>query len=86
MNVPTPQKKVRPKSNEWEVSIFMTKYSFEFKKKVVLEYLDGKGETEYLSKKHEIGSSKQLHNWIYVYKAFGDEGLMRSRKKGRTVK
>ena len=34
--------KVRPKSNDLEVGIFMAKYSFEFKKKVVLEYLDGK--------------------------------------------
>lgn len=29
----------------------MTKHSFEFKKKVVLEYLDGKGGMQYLSKK-----------------------------------
>jgi len=28
--------KVRPKSNAWEVGIFMAKYSLEFKKKVVL--------------------------------------------------
>ena len=33
--------KVRPKSNDQEVGIFMAKYSFEFKKKVVLEYWDG---------------------------------------------
>ena len=42
--------KVRPKSNDWEVGIFMAKYSFEFKKKIVLEYLDGKGGLTYLSK------------------------------------
>ena len=40
--------KVRPKSNDLEVGIFMAKYSFEFKKKVVLEYLDGKGGALYL--------------------------------------
>ena len=73
--------KVRPKSNDWEVGIFMAKYSFEFKKKVVLEYLDGKGGTEYLSKKYRISSKEQLRNWINAYKAFGDEGIMRSRKK-----
>ena len=73
--------KVRPKSNEWEVGIFMAKYSFEFKKKVVLEYLDGKGGFTYLSKKYGLGSKTQLRSWINAYKMFGDEGLMRSRKK-----
>ena len=32
----------------------MAKHSFEFKKKVVLEYLDGKGGTPYLSKKYDL--------------------------------
>ena len=73
--------KVRPKSNEWEVGIFMAKYSFEFKKKVVLEYLDGKGGMDYLSKKYGFGSNSQIRKWINAYKEFGDEGLMRSRKK-----
>ena len=73
--------KVRPKSNDWEVGIFMAKHSFEFKKKVVLEYLDGKGGTPYLSKKYGLGSDSQLRKWIKAYNAFGDEGLMRSRKQ-----
>ena len=59
----------------------MAKYNFEFKKKVVLEYLDGKGGTPYLSKKYGLGSDSQLSKWINAYKAFGDEGLMRSRKQ-----
>ncbi|QCD50350.1 transposase, InsE [Campylobacter californiensis] len=59
----------------------MAKYNFEFKKKVVLEYLDGKGGTPYLSKKYGLGSDSQLRKWINTYKAFGDEGLMRSRKQ-----
>ena len=59
----------------------MAKYSFEFKKKVVLEYLDGKGGTPYLSKKYGLGSKSQLRKWINAYNAFGDEGLMRSRKQ-----
>ena len=59
----------------------MAKYSFEFKKKLVLEYLAGKGGTHYLSKKYGLGSDSQLRNWISTYKAFGDEGLMRSRKQ-----
>lgn len=59
----------------------MAKHSFEFKKKVVLEYLDGKGGTPHLSKKYRLGSNSQLHKWINAYNAFGDEGLKRSRKK-----
>lgn len=58
----------------------MAKHSFEFKKKVVLEYLDGKGGTPYLSKKYGLGSNSQLRRWICAYQKFGDEGLMRSRK------
>lgn len=59
----------------------MAKHSFEFKKKVVLEYLDGKGGVQYLSKKYGLGSNSQLRKWINAYNAFGDEGLMRSRKQ-----
>ena len=59
----------------------MAKHSFEFKKKVVLEYLDGKGGMQYLSKKYGLGSDSQLLKWINAYNAFGDEGLMRSRKQ-----
>ena len=35
--------KLDQKSNFWEVGIFMAKYDFEFKKKVVLAYLKGEG-------------------------------------------
>lgn len=43
--------------------------------------MDGKGGLEYLSKKYGLGSDSQLRKWINAYKAFGDEGLIRSRKK-----
>ena len=59
----------------------MAKHSFEFKKKVVLEYLDGKGGTPYLSKKYGLGSDSQLRKWINAYNALVDEGLMRSSKQ-----
>ena len=59
----------------------MAKHSFEFKKKVVLEYLDGKGGTPHLSKKYGLGSNSQIRKWINAYNAFGDEGIMRSRKQ-----
>ena len=59
----------------------MAKYSFDFKKKVVLEYINGEGGTKYLSTKYGLGSNSQLRKWLAAYKEFGDEGLKRSRKK-----
>ncbi len=58
----------------------MAKYSYEFKKKLVLEYLNGKGGTDYISKKYGFKSNSQLRKWIAAYNKFGDEGLKRSRK------
>ena len=59
----------------------MAKYSFEFKKKVVLEHLNGYGGTPYLSQKYNLGSNTQLRKWISAYRTFGDEGLLRSRQQ-----
>ena len=59
----------------------MAKDSFAFKKKVVMEYLNGKGGWDYLTAKYELGTNSQLRRWVAVYKQFGDEGLMRSRKQ-----
>ncbi|MEG0577726.1 MAG: transposase, partial [Bacilli bacterium] len=59
----------------------MAKYSFEFKKKIVTEYLNGQGSTPYLSDKYGLGSKSQLKRWINAYQKYGDEGLLRSRKK-----
>ena len=58
----------------------MAKYSYEFKKKLVLEYLNGKGGTDYISNKYGFKSNSQLRKWIAAYNKFGDEGLKRSRK------
>ena len=58
----------------------MSKYSFEFKKKVVMEYLSGAGGWDYLSKKYELGTNSQLRRWVAAYQLLGDEGLRRSRK------
>ena len=58
----------------------MSKYSFEFKKKVVLEYLAGEGSYSYLTQKYEIGCYAQLQRWVAAYQKFGDAGLLRSRK------
>ena len=58
----------------------MAKYSFEFKKKVVLAYLNNEGGYIYLSKTYGISSKTSIKNWVYNYQTFGDEGLLRSRK------
>lgn len=59
----------------------MAKYSFEFKKKVVQEYLNGEGGTQYLSNKYNLGSNTQLRKWIMAYQSLGEEELLRSRQQ-----
>ena len=61
----------------------MAKYSFEFKKMIVKEYLEGKGSTRELARKYHIGccDNKQVVKWVASYKAFGDDGLLRSRQQ-----
>lgn len=58
----------------------MAKYSFEFKKKVVLAYLNGEGGTRYLSKTYGVPAKRNIEQWVHNYQTFGDEGLLRSRK------
>lgn len=58
----------------------MAKYSFEFKKQIVQDYLTGKGGAEYLAKMYGIPAPSNVKRWIKAYKEFGDRGLMRSRK------
>ncbi len=60
----------------------MAKYSFEFKKKVVLAYLNGEGGYPYLSKVYGIPATSNIEQWVHNYQTFGDEGLLRSRKNG----
>ncbi len=59
----------------------MAKYSFEFKKKVVLEYLSGGSGRRYLANKYKLGDDTQIIRWVKAYKEFGDDGLKRSRQK-----
>ena len=59
----------------------MAKYSYEFKKKVVMDYINGKGGYKYLCKKYGIPSHKTLETWVLAYRGYGNEGLMRSREK-----
>lgn len=58
----------------------MAKYSFEFKKKVVMAYLNDEGGEDYLASKFNVASPRNIKVWIKSYLAFGDEALKRSRK------
>ena len=59
----------------------MAKYSFEFKKKVVEEYLRGNGGEKHLAQKYGIPSSTAINQWVKNYSSKGDAGLLRSRQK-----
>ena len=59
----------------------MEKYSFEFKKQIVQEYLEGRGGYTYLSNKYGLSTSTLLKYWVKAYREMGNEGLLRSRKK-----
>lgn len=58
----------------------MAKYSYEFKKKIVQEYLAGSGGATYLAKKYGIPHDSAVKQWIKNYLAYGDKGLQRSRQ------
>ena len=64
-----------------EVGIFMAKYSCEFKRKVVEDYINNNGGYKYLANKYGLPDKKIVRQWVANYNAFGDEGLMRSRKQ-----
>src|SRR5690625_2296026 len=60
--------------------IFMSKkYSYEFKLKIVQEYLNGTLGYTLLSKKYNIPSKSQLQKWVNQYKKYGKEGLKTKR-------
>lgn len=58
----------------------MAKYSFEFKRKTVLAYLDKKASYDEIAKNYSMPSSTPLKRWVRAYRELGDDGLMRSRK------
>ena len=58
----------------------MAKYSYEFKRIVVDEYLSGQGGCNYLSQKYSLTRSL-IQRWVSNYRHFGDDGLRRSRQK-----
>lgn len=58
----------------------MSKYSFEFKKKVVNAYINGEGVYNYLSEVYGIPSQSNIEKWVHNYQIFGDDELLRPRK------
>ena len=50
----------------------MSKYSFEFKKKVVKAYLNGEGGYGYLSKTYGVPAKSKIEEWVHNYQKFGD--------------
>lgn len=58
----------------------MTKYSFEFKLKVVNDYLSGIGGYQFLSTKYGLPNIEMVHKWVNAYKEYGTEGLRRKRQ------
>ena len=59
----------------------MSKYNYEFKKKIVIEYLSGQGGAVALAKKYGVPAKSRIQEWVKSYQSFGDEGLRRSRQK-----
>ena len=59
----------------------MAKYSFEFKKEIVVAYLSGKGGFGSLAKDYGIPNKSQIYRWVKAYQKLGDDGLRRSQNK-----
>lgn len=58
----------------------MAKYNYELKKEIVTAYINGEGSSQALANKYKIKAKQDIIKWAKAYQAFGDEGLMRSRK------
>ncbi|MDZ5474684.1 helix-turn-helix domain-containing protein [Bacillus sp. 31A1R] len=59
----------------------MSKYSDQFKLKVVKEYLEDSLGYKLLAQKYEIPSKSIIERWVNSYKAFGKKGLSKKRSK-----
>lgn len=59
----------------------MKKYSYEFKQKLVNEYLSTYPTIERLSEKYEGLSPSNIRSWVNLYKQYGKKGLQRSEKQ-----
>ena len=58
----------------------LAKYSYEFKRKIVEEYLEGACSYKYLTKKYQVKSDRTIRKWFNAYQTPGEEGLLRCRQ------
>ena len=56
----------------------MAKYSTEFKKKIVAEYLKGNIGYGSLAKKYNIPSMNPIATWVAAFQSLGTKGISRS--------
>lgn len=49
----------------------MSKYDFEFKKKVINSYLNGEGGFRVLANRYGLGCAC-VRNWVHAYERYGD--------------
>ncbi|WP_161878994.1 helix-turn-helix domain-containing protein [Alkalibacterium sp. MB6] len=59
----------------------MKKYTFEYKLKVVNEYLNGNETYESLAEKYQLSTPTNVVTWVRLYKQFGKEGLKEAEKQ-----
>ena len=62
----------------------MKKYDYEFKKKVVEEYLEGEHGYRYLAQKYQMPTDSLIERWVKAYKVLGDDGLKPHKSKRYT--
>ncbi len=54
---------------------FMTKYSYQFKLKIVKEYLVGDTSYSDLVKKYSLKTNSNIHKWVHCFEKHGASGL-----------
>jgi len=59
----------------------MKKYTFEYKLKVVNEYLNGNETYESLAEKYQLSTPTNVVTWVRLCKQFGKEGLKEAEKQ-----
>lgn len=57
------------------------RHSFEFKKEVVMAYLNGEGSMQDIADRFGVKGSIQVSRWVMYYTKFGDSGLKSSGQK-----
>ena len=67
-----------------EGNVTLKKYDYEFKKKVVEEYLEGEHGYRYLAKKYQMPTDSLIEKWVKAYKVLGDDGLKPHKSKRYT--